>query len=78
MNKIFVVGLGPGNLNQATERALEALEESDVIAGYTVYVDLIKDRFAHKEMISTAMKKEVDRCNLAVDEAQKGKQVSMV
>lgn len=78
MNKIFVVGLGPGNLNQSTERALEALEESDVLAGYTVYIDLVKDRFGHKEMISTAMKKEADRCNLAVDEAVKGKTVSMV
>lgn len=78
MNKIFVVGLGPGNLNQSTERALEALEKSDVIAGYTVYIDLVKDRFGHKEMISTAMKKEADRCNLAVDEAVKGKTVSMV
>ncbi len=78
MNKIFVVGLGPGNLNQSTERALEALEESDVLAGYTVYIDLVKDKFGHKEMISTAMKKEADRCNLAVDEAVKGKTVSMV
>ncbi|MHC1723622.1 MAG: precorrin-3B C(17)-methyltransferase [Aminipila sp.] len=78
MNKIFVVGLGPGSLNQTTERALEALEKSDVIAGYTVYIDLVKDRFGHKEMISTAMKKEADRCNLAVDEAVKGKTVSMV
>lgn len=78
MNKIFVVGLGPGKLKQATERALDALEQSDVIAGYTVYIDLIKDKFGHKEMISTAMKKEADRCNLAVDEAVKGKIVSMV
>ncbi|QHI73648.1 precorrin-3B C(17)-methyltransferase [Aminipila terrae] len=78
MKKIFVVGLGPGNLSQTTERAIEALEASDVIAGYTVYVDLIKDRFNNKELISTAMKKEADRCNLAVDEAVKGKIVSMV
>ncbi|QAT42911.1 precorrin-3B C(17)-methyltransferase [Aminipila luticellarii] len=78
MKKIFVVGLGPGNLSQMTNRALEALEKSDVIAGYTVYIDLIKDRFKGTQMISTAMKKEADRCNLAVDEAVKGKTVSMV
>jgi precorrin-3B C17-methyltransferase len=78
MNKIFVIGLGPGNLEQTTGRALEALESSDVIAGYTVYIDLIKRKFAHKELISTAMKKEADRCNLAVDEAESGKVVSMV
>lgn len=78
MNKIYVVGLGPGELNQATERALKALEDSHTIAGYTVYIDLIRDRFSHKELISTAMKKEIDRCKIAVDEAAKGKTVSMV
>lgn len=78
MKKIFVVGLGPGELNQATGRALEVLENSDVIAGYTVYIDLIKDRFQHKELLSTAMKKETERCLLAVKEAEKGKVVSMV
>ncbi|QIB69491.1 precorrin-3B C(17)-methyltransferase [Aminipila butyrica] len=78
MKKIFVVGLGPGELSQTTGRALDALRESQVIAGYTVYVDLIKDQFADKELISTAMKKEADRCNLAVDQAVLGKTVSMV
>ncbi|MEG0430052.1 MAG: precorrin-3B C(17)-methyltransferase [Anaerovoracaceae bacterium] len=76
--KIYVVGLGPGDLKFATGRAMEALEECDVIAGYTVYVDLIKDAFAHKRFLSTPMKKEVERCRLAVDEALKGQTVAMV
>lgn len=78
MKKVFVVGLGPGNLCQATERALDAMEQSEVIAGYTVYVDLVRQRFGHKELLSTAMKKEAERCNLALDEAEKGRTVSMV
>ena len=55
--KLYVVGLGPGELSQATGRALQALEECDVIAGYTVYIDLIKERFGHKKLLSTPMKK---------------------
>lgn len=78
MSKIYVVGLGPGDLNQSTGRAIEALDNSDTIAGYTVYVDLVKERYIHKELISTAMKKEIDRCKMVVEEALKGKTVSMV
>ncbi|MGP1569350.1 MAG: precorrin-3B C(17)-methyltransferase [Eubacteriales bacterium] len=78
MNKIYVVGLGPGQQNQITPKAIEALEQSDVIAGYTVYVDLIRDRFEGKQFISTPMKKESERCKLAIEEALKGQSVSMV
>lgn len=76
--KIYVVGLGPGEWNQMTQRALDALEECDVITGYDVYVDLIKDRFQHKNLISTPMKKEAERCHIAIGEALKGQTVAMV
>ena len=78
MSKIYVVGIGPGAYDQMTGRAIRALNESDVIIGYTVYVDLVKEYFAGKEFMTTPMKKEVDRCVLAFDEAKKGKTVSMV
>ena len=57
---------------------MEALKASDVIIGYTVYVDLVKDTFSDKEFLTTPMKKEVDRCVLAFEEAMKGKVVSMI
>ena len=46
MSKIYVVGIGPGAYDQMTGRAIRALNESDVIIGYTVYVDLVKEYFA--------------------------------
>ncbi len=76
--KIYVVGLGPGEWNQMTQRAMEALEECDVITGYDVYVDLIRERFQHKNLITTPMKKEAERCHIAVQEALKGQTVAMV
>ncbi|MEG0662537.1 MAG: precorrin-3B C(17)-methyltransferase [Anaerovoracaceae bacterium] len=76
--KINVVGLGPGELKQATTRAMEALRESDVIIGYTVYIDLVKEQFSEKKLRSTPMKQEIERCKLAVEEALKGQIVSMV
>ncbi len=78
MNKIYVVGIGPGNYEEMTLRAANALNASDVIIGYTVYVDLVKEHFAGKEFLTTPMKKEVDRCVMAFEEAKKGKVVSMI
>lgn len=78
MSKLYVVGIGPGAYDQMTGRAIRALNESDVIIGYTVYVDLVKDYFSGKEFMTTPMKKEVDRCRMAFEEAMKGKTVSMI
>lgn len=78
MNKIYVVGIGPGAYEEMTGAAVHALEVSDVIIGYTVYVDLVKEHFNEKEFMTTPMTKEVDRCVLAFEEAKKGKTVSMI
>ena len=78
MSKIYVVGIGPGAYEQMTIQAAEALKNSDVIIGYTVYVDLVKEHFAGKEFLTTPMTKETQRCRMAFDEAAKGKTVSMI
>ena len=61
-----------------TLKAIHAMEKSEVIIGYTVYVDLVKEHFPGKEFLATPMKKEVDRCVMAFEEAKKGKVVSMI
>lgn len=78
MSKIYVIGIGPGAYDQMTGKAIRAMNESDAIIGYTVYVDLVKEYFPGKEFMTTPMKKEVDRCVLAFEEAKKGKTVSMI
>lgn len=78
MNKIYVVGIGPGAYEKMTIEAAEALKSSDTIIGYTVYVDLVKEHFPGKTFLTTPMKKEVDRCIMAFEEAQKGHVVSMI
>lgn len=78
MSKLYVVGIGPGAYEKMTIEAAEALKKSDVIIGYTVYVDLVKDHFPGIEFLTTPMKKEVDRCVLAFEEARKGKTAAMI
>ena len=38
MNKIYVVGLGPGAGDQMTVQAKKVLDACPVIIGYTVYI----------------------------------------
>ncbi len=76
--KIYVVGIGPGAYQEMTGAAVAALEQSDVIVGYTVYIDLVKEHFSDKAFLTTPMRKEVDRCVMAFEEAKKGQTVSMI
>lgn len=76
--KLYVVGLGPGDEKNMTLYAMQALEESDVIAGYDVYIDLIRARFPTKTFLSTPMRQEPERCRMALEQAAGGKTVSMV
>ena len=73
-----MVGIGPGAYEQMTIRAAECLRSCDVIVGYTVYVDLVKEHFAEKEFLTTPMRRERERCELAFEEAAKGKTVAMI
>ena len=77
-NEIYVVGMGPGSRRGMTFEAAEALEKCDVIIGYTVYLRLLEADYPEKEMLSTPMKKEVDRCRLCFEKAKEGKRVAMV
>lgn len=78
MSKLYVVGLGPGAGDQMTIKAQNVLEQCQVIIGYTVYIDLIKEKFSHKTFLTTPMRKEADRCRMAFEEAKKGQDVAMV
>ena len=78
MNKIYVVGIGPGKAQFMTAQARQALEEAEVLCGYTVYVELVAPLFPGKETYTTPMTKELDRCRWALQTAASGKTVALV
>ena len=78
MSKIYVVGIGPGKHENMTQRAQQALENCDIIVGYTVYVGLVKEHYADKEFLTTPMRREVERCVLAFERAAEGKTVAII
>ena len=75
---LYVVGTGPGSIKQMTLAANDALAKSEVIIGYSTYLELIPEFLEGKEVISSEMMKEVDRCRKALETASSGKQVALV
>lgn len=78
MNKIYVVGMGPGEEAMMTGQAKQVLEEADVIVGYSVYVKLLNEELQKKEILTTPMRQETERCRMAFEEAKKGKKVVLI
>ena len=74
---VSVVGLGPGNAQFLTAQAQAALQNADVLCGYTVYIDLVRPHYPEKEVYTTGMTREIDRCRLALEAAQSGKAVAL-
>ena len=70
--KIYVVGMGPGSVEMMTPQAYNALADSDVIVGYTVYLELLTKEFPGRPLLSTPMRKETERCELCFEIAEKG------
>lgn len=78
MNSVYVVGIGPGGGQQMTGEARKALESCDVIIGYTVYIDLIRRQYPDKTFLTTPMTQEAERCRMAFEAAEQGRDVSLV
>lgn len=78
MGKLIIAGIGPGNHDAMTIAVDKALASADMIVGYSVYMDLVKDFYPGKEYVTTPMTKEAERCQIALDAAGQGKNVVMV
>ncbi|MDA8163332.1 MAG: precorrin-3B C(17)-methyltransferase [Desulfobacteraceae bacterium] len=76
--RLYVVGTGPGGLAHMTFAAADAIKKSDVIIGYKTYLDLIKDLIPGREIISSDMTEEIERCKEAIKMAEDGRTVSIV
>ena len=75
---LVVIGFGAGGEEGITMEAKTAIQQSDIVVGYTVYVDLLKPIFPEKEYFTTPMKKERERCIWAIEQAKKQKDVAMI
>ena len=73
-----MVGIGPGNPEHLSTRAIEALRSSDCIVGYKTYINLIADLIKGKDVIASGMHAEIKRAATAIEKAVSGKIVSVI
>ena len=73
MKRLYVIGMGPGGAEQLTPQALRALEDSRVVCGYTTYMDLARGFLEGKELVTTPMTRELERCRIALERAAAGR-----
>ena len=77
--KLYLVGLGPGYLDQITPAAKTAVTEADAIVGYSLYIDLIKPLQRPEQIIeSLPITQEKQRAQRAIELAQWGLTVAVV
>ena len=77
-NRLYVIGIGPGDREHMTIHADRILRECQVIIGYTVYVDLVKKYYPQAIFLTTPMRQEKERCEMALAEAGKGKKTAII
>ena len=73
-----MVGIGPGNPEHMSVKAVEVLKGSDCVIGYKTYINQIKELVKGKEVITSGMRAEIERASLAIEKAKAGKVVSVI
>ena len=76
--KVYIVGIGPGGMDHMTPAASKAIGDSSCIVGYKTYIDMLGNIGEGKQVLSSGMKKEVDRCQKVIELAMEGDTVSLV
>jgi precorrin-3B C17-methyltransferase len=73
------VGLGPGGEEHLTPEARETLDQADCVAGYTTYINLLSPELLRdKDVVSTGMTGEIERCRTALDRTLAGSNTAVV
>lgn len=77
--QLFLVGTGPGALDQMTPASQTAICQADVVIGYNLYVDLVRSQFRPGQIIEPSpITQERQRAQRAIDLAQWGLMVAVI
>lgn len=76
--KLYIVGIGPGNLDYLTIKAMRILTQVEAIVGYKSYIKHIVPLIKGKEIYSFSMTEEIKRVKKAVELALKGVETALI
>lgn len=75
---LHVVGIGPGNDEHISPAALAAIQDAELVVGYSTYIKLVKHHLGDKQIVKTGMTEEIGRARAAIEAAQAGKTVALI
>lgn len=75
---LSIVGTGPGSVEHLTGAARQAIADATKIIGYDPYIEQIRELLDGKEIVSTGMMQEIDRCRAALEAVSHGENVALV
>ena len=76
--KLYLVGIGPGDVGHLTPAAAAAIADSDELVGYRYYIEQVAGSASDKTLHGMELGQELERAALAVDIAYAGKTVAVV
>jgi len=76
--RLYILSSGAGGDEFITKRALEALKDSEAVVSYKKYIEDLYHLLVGKELYSSPMTKEIDRCKMAISLSQSGKTTSII
>ena len=77
-SKIYIIGTGPGSIEYMSQRAINAVKACNIVVGYKTYINLIQSLLDDKTVVSSGMRKEVDRCGEVIHLAKQGNVVGLI
>jgi cobalt-precorrin 5A hydrolase / precorrin-3B C17-methyltransferase len=79
LGQLWLVGTGPGALDQMTPAAKGAIVQADVVIGYSLYLDLVRPLFRPGQILeSTPITQERQRAERAIALAEQGLTVAVI
>jgi precorrin-3B C17-methyltransferase len=73
MNKLYIISSGAGGTNYITPEARAAIDECEVVVSYSKYAKELKELIVGKELFTSGMTHEIERCTQAIEFARSGK-----
>lgn len=70
--KLYILSFGAGGTNYLTQEALQALQESKVVVSYSKYARELEQFLENKNVLSSGMTFEEERCLEAINSAKDG------
>ncbi|WP_375724213.1 precorrin-3B C(17)-methyltransferase [Arcobacter sp. KX21116] len=78
MNRLYIVSSGAGGVHYITPEARRAIDECEVVVSYTKYARELKSILEGKEVYTSGMTHEIERCSQAIEYAKQGKTTCII